>query len=132
VTHRRIVLELAIAVAAGWCVIALPYLGDSRGGGRGAVFLPFMADAVQRMGAGSIFLLFLLGMALGSIGELSPWVIGFAAVATLPAWSTVDAAMGGGGHNLLPFEWLAYAFFGFVASLGALAGHGLSRGSSAE
>jgi hypothetical protein len=49
-TQRRTVLELGIAVTAGWCVIAVPYLGDSRGGGRDAAFLPFMADVVGRMG----------------------------------------------------------------------------------
>jgi hypothetical protein len=30
-------------------------------------------------------------------------------------------SMGGSGHNLLPFEWADYGFFGLIATAGALA-----------
>jgi len=38
--------------------------------------------------------------------------------------SAVDMAMGGGGHNLLPFEWLAYAFYMALGTIGSAVGRG--------
>jgi hypothetical protein len=127
VTRRRVAVEVGLAAVAGWCVMAVPYLGDTSARQGEAAFLPFMAGVVERMGSVSILLLLFLGVAFGVVGRVSPWVLGFAAVATLPAWSAVDMVMGGGQHNLWPFEWLAYVFYGVVTSLGAFVGRARTR-----
>ena len=41
---------------------------------------------------------------------------------TLPLWSVIDIVMGGGGHNLLPFEWAIYGIYAVIGVVGAIIG----------
>lgn len=126
----RGILEVATAVVAGWCVIALPVILDPEARHYEAAFMPFMRDVVEGMKPYSLALLFGVGAGLGARGTAPSWVLGFASVATLPAWSVIDLTMGGTGHNLLPIEWFVYGLYGLVATSGALTGRALRRRKS--
>ncbi len=113
--------------------MALPVILDPAPRDYEAAFMPFMRDVVEGMKPYSLALLFGVGAGLGALGTAPSWVLGFVSVATLPAWSAVDLAMGGTGHNLLPIEWFVYGLYGLVATSGALTGRALrKRRSSSE
>jgi hypothetical protein len=117
----RLVFEVIAAVTAGWCALVLPVILDPPARYYETGFLPFMRDAVESGRPYSLALLFGVGVALGILGTASPWVLGFAAVLTLPAWSATDLILQG-GHNLLPAEWFIYGMYGFIGCAGALSG----------
>jgi hypothetical protein len=117
----RTVCELVLGATLGWCVITLPVMMDAARERHDAAFLPLMADVAEDMRPISLIGLFLLGVPLGWLGKAPEWASGFVCVASLPLWSTVDMALGG-DHNLLPFEWLIYGFYGVLAYLGVVFG----------
>lgn len=121
IVSARSILEMAVAIVLGWCVVVLPVLLDPATRHYPAAFMPFMRDAVEGLKVYSLALLFVLGLGLGTFARTPPWVLGFASVATFPAWSAVDMAMGG-DHNLFPIEWMFYGFYGVIASAGATLG----------
>lgn len=120
-TRTRQSAEVVAAIVAGWVVLVLPVILDPPQRYYEPGFIPFMRDAVEAGRPYSLALLFGVGVALGRFGETSPWILGFATILTLPVWSAADLALGG-GHNLLPFEWLIYGMYGLVGCAGAWAG----------
>lgn len=107
--------------------MALPVILDPGPRHYEAAFLPFMRDVVEGMKPYSLALLFGVGAGLGALGTAPSWGLGFASVATLPAWSAIDLALGGTGHNLLPIEWFVYGLYGLVATSGALTGRAVRK-----
>ncbi len=130
-SHVRAILELAVAALLGWCVLVLPVLLDPATRHYQAAVLPFMQDAVEGVKLYSLALLFLLGLFFGVLGKAPAWAVGCAAVASFPAWSAIDMAMGG-DHNLFPIEWLIYGFYGALAIGGAYLGRVLRKGRRRE
>ena len=57
-----------------------------------------------------------LAVAVGTLRMAPPVAAGFASLAGFPIEAIVDLALHG-GHNLLPFEFLIYAAYGFLGVL---------------
>ncbi len=67
----------------------------------------------------------LLGLILGLAARTRLFLLAAASIAVFPIWSILDVSMGGDSHNLLPFEWLFYAFYGFLVLIGLGVGRGV-------
>jgi hypothetical protein len=123
----RRALELLTVALAGAAALAFPVLTGQAGRGHEAAFLPFMADVAEGVQGSSLLLLLLVGVVAGVFGKSPAVLLGLASAALLPLWSAVDVVMGGGGHNLLPFEWLIYGVYGVIGVAGAVGGRVVAR-----
>lgn len=104
---QRIALECLAAFALGAAVLVIPAAFETTL--YPAKFLPLIATAVERVSFVTLTVLFVLGAALGIAFRAPAVLLAVCAVLIFPLWSIADIAHGG-DHNLLPFEWLVYAF----------------------
>ena len=115
----RTVLECLIAFVCGAIILIVPVAlaPDTFSHPEPAKFLPLVATAVERIEPYSLGLLFLLGLVLGYFARSSALVLAVCIVLIFPLWSVADIFLGG-DHNLLPFEWLFYAFYALLPLAG--------------
>ena len=123
----RTFFECAIAFVLGTPALLVPVLIDPGRRRYPAAVFPFIGDAVEGLKPVSLFLLLLLGCFVGFFGRASALLLAVSAVAVFPIWSILDLALGSEGHNLLPFEWMFYAFYGSFVLLGVGAGRSVRR-----
>jgi hypothetical protein len=119
---RRIALECLIAFCCGAAVLIVPVAlaPETFAHPYPAKLLPLVATAAKRVEPYSFALLVVLGLALGYFTRTSAMLLAVCSVLLFPLWSTVDVFLGG-DHNLLPFEWLAYAFYALLSLAGIAA-----------
>ena len=118
----RRLIECVLAALGGLCALAIPVWAGDAVRGYEAAFLPVMRDIVEGVNGTSVAALLGVGVAAGRFAKSPPFVLGFSSAAILPIWSLFDLALGGQGHNLLPFEWLIYGVYGLVGTAGAIIG----------
>jgi len=82
---------------------------------------PILRHSVEKISPVTLGLLFLIGLGVGSFSKLPAWGIGLAAIALLPPAALAEGVVDPSSHNLLPFEFLFYAFCGLFAAAGAVA-----------
>ena len=118
----RIALECLIAFCCGAAVLIVPVAlaPETFTHPYPAKILPLVATAVERVEPYSFALLVVLGLALGYFTRTSGTLLAICSVLLFPLWSIVDMFLGG-DHNLLPFEWLAYASYALLSLAGIAA-----------
>ncbi len=116
---RRIALECLIAFCCGAAVLIVPVAlaPETFTHPYPAKIFPLVATAAKRVESYSFALLLVLGLALGYFTRTSGTLLAVCSVLLFPFWSIVDMFLGG-DHNLLPFEWLAYAFYALLSLAG--------------
>jgi len=116
---RRIALECLVAFCCGAAVLIVPVAlaPETFAHPYPAKILPLLATAAKRIEPYSFALLVVLGLALGYFTRASGTLLATCSVLLFPLWSIVDMFLGG-DHNLLPFEWLAYAFYALLSLVG--------------
>jgi hypothetical protein len=124
----RLVAELLIAFVLGAAILILPVVMDPTHRQYASAFLPVVRDCVEDLKPYSLLLLVGLGLVMGATFRSPVVLLSVASVAVFPLWSAIDTIVGKGeGHNLLPFEWLAYAFYGAFTLLGCGVGRATRR-----
>jgi len=116
---QRLFVEIILAAIVGITVCVLPvlFLKERPPNYEGVVFLPIvgesseMPDSLQHLSLG---ITLAVGLALGIFGRGPIWLIGPAVVFAFPIWSLIDGLAGGGGHDLWPFEMLAYGVWSLI------------------
>jgi hypothetical protein len=104
---RRATLECVAAFALGATVLVVPAVFEPVL--YPAKFLPLIATAVERVSFVTLMVLAALGAGIGIAFRAPAFLLAICTVLVFPLWSIADIAHGG-DHNLLPFEWLVYAF----------------------
>lgn len=66
------------------------------------------------------------GLAVGYLMELKPWLSGICLILIFPLTTMYEATVYRGSHNLLPFEFLIFAFYALPSLAGAYLGKWLS------
>jgi hypothetical protein len=122
------VAEVLISMLGGWAAIVVPVAGNPAAQSYDSGFMPLMRNAIESMAGYSPALLFGWGMVLGAIAQAPSVLLGAASMAAFPVWSAIDLSKGG-GHNLLPFEWLEYAFLAAITTAGVVLGRRVRLGS---
>lgn len=122
--RSKFLIEWAVATTLGVASFLLPVVLNPDTPRYDAAFLPIVRTSVERVNLYTFELLLASGVLLGWIFRTRIWLLGFMTIAFLPAWSFLDVLMGG-DHNLLPLEWIAYAFYGLVAAVGVAVGRGI-------
>jgi hypothetical protein len=90
-----------------------------------APLFPLLRDAVEGIGLTQLVLLFAVGVVLGLVSTSRALLLGAAAISALPVAAFAEMIKDPGSHNLFPFEFAFYAFYGFVVACGAFAIHRL-------
>ena len=87
-----------------------------------APLFPWIRDIVEGFGWVHIVALVLVGLLLGLASRRRPWLLGFLAIAWLPVAAIAEMVVDSTSHNMFPFEFAMYGFYGVAAGLGAVLG----------
>ena len=109
-TIARLFLELFLASIVGMLAFISPawFLADRPSNYEHAVFIPVVGEMLEEPTLCSFLLMLAVALAVGVLGRAPVWLTGPGIMLGFPVWALIDAIAGGGGHNLLPFEILAY------------------------
>src|SRR5262245_32643320 len=113
--------SLAAAPLLGLLCIVAPAL--ERPEAKAWSFLALVQHAIEGFGASAALLLFILGVALGTVSAVRSVILGLAAIASLPLISIVQMVLDPSANNLGPIAW----FFYWVEWAPVFAGAELSR-----
>ena len=112
---------LLIAIA-GYVVFIVPVLVAPLPSHMGSVLFQTYSDAVYSAGWANFVLLFILGVGLGQFVSKRSGATGCASVVLLPILAIIEMVKDPTSHNLFPFEFITYAFFGGIVLIGSLVG----------
>jgi hypothetical protein len=116
VTERK---WFAVGALLGLAAMILPVLVSPPTYWHDAPLFPVIRNAQEDVGWAQIVLLFLVGGILGAVSPSKPLRIGLFAVILLPLAAFAEMAVDSTSHNLWPFEFVIYAFYGAVVAAGA-------------
>ena len=74
-----------------------------------------------------LVLFFVVGLVLGLVSRSRALLLGAAAVVVLPVAAFAEMAADPTSHNLWPFEFMFYAFYGAIVAAGAALAHRVGR-----
>ena len=112
---------LLIAIA-GYVVFIVPVLVAPLPRHMASVLFQMYSDAVYSAGWANLVLLFILGVGLGQFVSKRSGLTGCASVVLLPILAIIEMIKDPTSHNLFPFEFITYAFFGGIVLIGSLPG----------
>jgi hypothetical protein len=88
---------------------------------------PVIRNAQEHLGLWQFVLFFVVGLVLGVVSESRALVLGALAVVALPLAAFAEMVADPTSHNLWPFEFMFYAFYGASVAAGAALAHRASR-----
>jgi hypothetical protein len=109
-------LVLLVLPLAGAAAIALGGLGQMH---YDSVLFPPLRRGVEGFNILTVFYLAVVGWTAAAVSRLPSWIIGPAALALMPVWSSAEMALAPTSHNLWPFEWAFYALASLVPFIAA-------------
>ena len=87
-----------------------------------APLFPLIRDIVEGFSWVHIVALVLVGLLLGLASRSRPWLLGLLAIAWLPVAAIAELVVDHTSHNMFPFEFAMYGFYGLLAGIGAMLG----------
>ena len=114
---------LVLAPVLGILAMILPVIVERPTRWDDSPLFPVVRNAVEHAGPWQMALLFLAGIALGALSRRRALVLGLAAVILLPLAAIAEMFADPTSHNLWPFEFLIYGFYGCVVAAGAAIVH---------
>jgi len=124
-TRKR--LWLLIAPVLGVAAMVLPVLISPPAHWYEAPLFPVIRNAQEDLGLCQLVLFFAVGLILGYGSSSHALHLGAAAVLLLPLAAFAEMVVDSTSHNLFPFEFMFYAFYGLIVAFGAFIAHLASR-----
>lgn len=93
---------------------------------------PIVKTAIEGISIWSFALLFLSGFGVKLLSKLSSWKIGLMTMALFPVIAIVEIFTDTSSHNMLPFEFIFYAFCSLPAIIGAYLAQFMKRTFSSK
>lgn len=118
---------LIVAPLLGILAMILPVVLGHPAQRYDAPLFPIVRTAVEGVGFWQLLLLILVGVALGAVSNLRSLALGLTAVLLLPIVAVAEMFADPTSHNMWPFEFVFYGFYGCVVSAGAAAIHEYRR-----
>jgi hypothetical protein len=121
------VLGFLIAPVLGLLAMVIPVLVWPPARHFDAPLFPLIRDAVEGIGLPQLLLLFTAGVLLGLVSASRAWLLGLAAISVLPLAALAEMIKDPTSHNLFPFEFAFYGFYGVLVACGVFAIHWVQR-----
>lgn len=118
---------LVIAPLLGMLAMILPVIVKRPARWYDSPLFPIVRNAVEHVGAWQLVLLFLVGVALGVLSHRRAPVLGLVAILLLPVAAIAEMFADPTSHNLWPFEFVIYGFYGLIVAAGVALAHRVRR-----
>jgi hypothetical protein len=124
---RRTWLWTLVAPVLGLMAMISPVLMRRPARWYESPLFPVIRNAQEHLGVWQLVLFFLVGLVLGVVSQTRALVLGALAVVALPLAAFAEMVADPTSHNLWPFEFMFYAFYGVIVAAGAALAHRASR-----
>jgi hypothetical protein len=126
----RKLVWLLLAPVLGLAAMILPVLISRPAHWYDSPLFPVVRNAQEHLGLWQLVLFFTVGLVLGFGSSIRALLLGAAAIILLPLAAFVEMVADPTSHNLFPFEFMFYAFYGVIVAAGAWVAHRAGRRSA--
>jgi hypothetical protein len=107
-----------LAPAIGLAAMLMPLLIWPPARHYRAPLFPILREAIESMEVPQLLFFVAAGALLGLASKSRAWLLAAAAVSVLPLVALAEMVVDPTSHNLIPLEFMFYAFYGFLVWLG--------------
>lgn len=118
---------VVIAPLLGLMAMILPVIVERPARWHDSPLFPMIRNAVEHVGPWQLVLLFLAGVVLGFLSNRRALQLGLFSILLLPLAAIAEMFADPTSHNLWPFEFVIYGFYGLVVAAGAALAHRVRR-----
>jgi hypothetical protein len=123
-------LWLLVAPLLGLTAMIVPVLMSRPAHWYDSPLFPVIRNAQEYLSLWQLVLFFTVGLVLGFGSPSRALLLGAAAIILLPLAAFAEMVADPTSHNLFPFEFMFYAFYGVIVAAGAWVAHRASRRSA--